>query len=335
MKRKLHFAIALPFILLMWTSCEKTSEEQVAPVTETKKFEVSFKVTAFLQSEEPISSKLAATRSQGKMEANTKTAENEDAVESYIRRLDFFIYDGEGSLTERLISPNEYSLTGNYNERAFLLDEGSYTMIVIGSMGGLTFGDTTSYSTAYLQPKPVVEDIFYQEYKFDVNASDVVSNVINLKRIVASLEVRNRSFLRQNVEAGLPIVFVNSLSRFPFNPEGDYRYLYDEEPIGSGGAYYPGISLPRVIGEELWGRPIDVVYQGFVLPDRSGNFNSRPYVFQPASRSGDLGGYYIEDVILKPNFKKILTSRDYQSIGGEFVTITADSAWEDVEEDTF
>jgi len=333
MKRKLHFSMALPLMLLIWTSCKKSSEDLITPITEAKKFEVSFKVTAFSQTDEPLSSKLAVTKSQSNGRSTTNDTVNEDAIENYIKRLDFFIYDGEGALIERVISHNEYYLTGKYNEKAFLLAAGNYRMIVVGSMGGLTFGDTTNYSTAYLQPKPVVEDIFYQEYKFDVNESDVLSNVINLKRIVASLEVRNRAFLTPNVEAGLPIVYVNSVNRFPFNPEGEYHYLYDGPPFD--GHNYPGVVLPIVAGEQLWNRPVDIVYQGFVLSDRSVNFNGHPFVFQPASRSGDLGGFYIDNVILKPNFKKILTSKGYKSIGGEFVTITADSAWEDVEEETF
>lgn len=333
MNRKLQFTIILPFILLIWISCKKTSVEDQAPIEETKKFEVSFTVNAFSQTDEPFSSKLASTRPQSKMEGNTTNAADEDPIENYIRRLDFFIYNGEGQLAQKAFSRNIYSLTSKYNERTFLLEAGSYTMIVIGSMGGLTFGDTANFSTAYLQPKPVVEDIFYEEYKFNVNETDIHSEVVHLKRIVASLELRVRSFLVRNVNGGPPIVYANSVSRFPFDPAGNYEYLYEGPSFE--GENYQGLVLPRVVGEGLWNRPEDLVYQGFVLPDRSGSFNSRPFFYEPASRSGEIGGSYIENVILKPNFKKILTGRGYQSGGGEFISVTADAAWEDIEEDTF
>lgn len=333
MKRKLRFTIIMPLILLTWISCKKTSVEDQGPITEAKKFEVSFKVNAFSQSDEPFSSKLAAAKPQNKMEVNNTNAEDEDPIENYIRRLDFFIYNGEGQLTQRSASHNVFSLTSKYNEKTFLLEAGSYTMIVIGSMGGLTFGDTVNFSTAYLQPKPVVEDIFYEEYKFDVNETDIHSEVVHLKRIVASLELRVRSFLVPNVNGGPPRIYANSVSRFPFDSDGNYGYLYEEHAFE--GENYQGLVLPRIVGEGLWNRPEDLVYQGFVLPDRSGSFNSRPFFYEPASRSGEIGGFYIENVILKPNFKKILTGRDYKSAGGEFIEVTADSAWEDIEEDTF
>lgn len=323
-KKSLLFLVTLSLIVL-WSSCEKNSgRDEVLPEAEGKKYEISFKVTAFTQEEEPLPPKVASTK-KNKVAAASDNPELDDAIENYIRRLDFFIYNSQGELVERLISPNEYSLTGKYNERYFELEAGSYTMIVVGSMGGLTYGDTTKYATAYLQPKQEIEDVFYKEYKFTVNETDVNTNMINLERIVGSLEVRYRTYPIRNVQAGLPYIFANSVSRFPFDPNGTYQYLYSEFP--ADGMNYPGYLLPKISGELEFGRPVDVVYRGFILPNRSGQFNCDPVLEIPASRSGDITEPDLGDVTIKPNVKVILTGGGYASQGGEFTIITADSVW--------
>lgn len=332
-KKNLLLLIALPLLSLVWASCEKTEgQDKMAPEPQGEKHEVSFKITAFTQEEVPLSPKLSSKKMQGNSTSATN-AENNDAIKDYIRRLDFFIYDNSGQLIERLISPNEYHLTYKYNENTFMLAEGSYTMIVVGSMGGLQFGDTTSYATAYLEPKQVIEDIFYKEYKFTVNASDIHSNVIKLDRIVGSLEVRDRTYPTVNKQSGLPKVYANTALRYPFDPNGTYQYLYDLYPDMS--IVYSNYQLPKISGELQYGRPVDVIYRGFILPNRSGQFNCDPKMYIIASREGEIPGPDLGDVTLKPNVKVILTSRDFASAGGEFVSIIADSAWTETIEREF
>lgn len=332
-KKNLHLLLVLPLLSLIWASCEKTEgQDKMVPQTQGEKHEVSFKITAFTQEEVPLSSKLSSKKMQSNAISAT-TADNNDAIKDYIRRLDFFIYDSSGKLIDRLIRPNEYNLTSKYNENIFMLPEGTYTMIVVGSMGGLKFGDTTSYATAYLTPKQVVEDIFYKEYKFTVNASDIHSNVIKLDRIVGSLEVRDRTYPTVNKQSGLPKVFANTALRYPFDPNGTYQYLYDLYPDMS--IIYSNYQLPKISGELQYGRPVDVVYRGFILPNRSGQFNCDPNMYIPASREGDIPGPDLGAVALKQNVKVILTSRDYASAGGEFVSIIADSAWTETIEREF
>lgn len=318
------------FMTVLLAGCAKTSVNEILPDSSGEKHQVSFNITGYRQTEIPLSSVKKSSKADSKMNVGES---GEGTVNADITRFDFFVYNSAGQLVERLSRNNEIYYSGRSNDVVFLLENDHYRLIAIGSMGGLTFGDTTDYSTAYLSPKPLVEEIFYKEYAFTVSGPSIETATVKMERIVSSLEVRNRSFPRQYIEGGLPIVFVNSVIRYPFDPQAEHKTYYSEsEYVGFDHA---GIVLPQVAGELLWNRPVDAIYEGLVLPDRSGSFDSRPYIFQPASRSGYFGGYYVEEVILKPNYKKILTGGGFGSIGGSFVTITADAEWEGTEEQDF
>jgi len=123
-----------------------------------------------------------------------------------------------------------------------------------------------------------------------------------------------------DIWAGKPEIKFRTVLRYPFDPNSEYIYPFD----------FP--YLPQISGEFIVGQIVEFVSSGFILPDRSGNFDSQASYLIPGVRGNvvDMGGFD-PDVIIKPNKKVILTGSVTRVNGDKIFDILADTTWSDTE----
>lgn len=101
-----------------------------------------------------------------------------------------------------------------------------------------------------------------------------MNETVHLKRIVGSFEVNLTESINDLWAGNIPEVSFWTVTKYPFDK--------DQEAEVSGG---PDYLLPRISGEHEPWTTVDFVYRGFVLPDRSGNFDIRPWIQIRGERS--------------------------------------------------
>lgn len=304
-------------VFFTFFSCEKTANVDDTPIVteDTTRYDISFKVSAFTKQDIPLGSLMSSR--QNVYSANLPDS---NAVFSYLKVLDYFLYNEQGQLvtSRNQVNGSQVEEYVYYGEVAFALPKGKYKMVVIGSMGGLTFTDSTRYSTAYMSLGDTVEDIFYKEVNFNVDGINNIKETITIERIVGSLEVKQREMVDQ-LWAGKPEIRVRSVIKYPFDKNNPY--FYPEEKL----------LLPQISGEPVRWQTIDFVSRGFILPDRSGSFDPQAYLFIRGTRMNIIAEGNLENVVIKPNTKTILTGSITGDSGQQYFDVNADSTWNNVE----
>lgn len=315
MEKKLPFiAVCCLFLLAYLTGCQKQELALDEKEQDTTRYAVSFEVAAFSQQEVPIGKmNLAAAKNTSK-----SAQASSDAIKTYLKVLNYFLYNSKG----KLVTSREQRNVPNapYGSLPVKLTKGDYKLIVIGTVDGMEFTGTDSYSTAYLEAGYRPKDIFYKETAFTVDGSIDVQKTILLERIVGHLEVRQHERVTYLWD-GRPEIRCRTVSRYPFDPNSEYIYPFDR-PI-----------LPQIKGQLIVvGQIIEFVSSGFILPDRSGNFDSQASYLIPGVRGNviDYGGFD-PAVIIKPNKKVILTGSVTGANGDKRFDILADTTWSDTE----
>lgn len=322
MKTRITFiSLIVCFVAGTLNSCKK---ENIIDTTSPEKGElhsVDFKVKAYTKEVIPMGPTMS-TNTKGKSSANAEAA-NDNAVDSYLQELDYFLYDSSGTLISHVNQQNGVEIGEwiHYGFNHYELYAGDYKLIVVGSMGGLSFPDSTNYTTAALVPGYVVEDIFYKEHAFTVNEENNTEETITIERIVGSIEVKQREMVGE-LWGGPPQILVHSVSSYPFDKNQEYEIL---DPI----------QLPKISGEVVPYKTSDFVSRGFVLPDRSGSFNRPLYMIIPGVRSGQIAFREFDDIVVKPNFKVLITGTLTGDRGQQYFDVSADSTWAGTETHEF
>lgn len=293
-------------------SCKK--ERMDTPLPEKGELhDVNFEVKVYTKEVIPMGSVMSANANK-KSSLNTNAA-TDNAVDTYIQELDYFLYDSNGTLVNHTNQQNGVVIGEwvHYGFNHYELYAGDYKLIVIGSMGGLSFPDSTNYATAALVPGYVVEDIFYKELAFTVNEENNTEETITIERIVGSIEVKQREMVGE-LWGGAPQILAYSVSKYPFDKNQEHEVL---DPI----------QLPQISGEVVPYKTSDFVSRGFVLPDRSGSFNRTVMMIIPGVRSGQVAFKDFNDIIVKPNFKVLITGTLTGDRGQQYFDVVADSTW--------
>jgi hypothetical protein len=293
--------------------CKK--ESPIDKPQDGKQYDVSFKVEGFTKEESPMGP-VMSTKSQS---TNT-TSDNPsivNAVDTYLTDLDYFLYNSAGDLIqyshqdymEEDIEPFSY-----YGYEHFALNAGNYKLIVVGSMGGCSFPDSARYQSAAIIPGRR-EDLFYKELAFTVDEAFNINQTITIERIVGSLEVNQREMVGA-LWGGKPLVSYTTARRFPFDEENQDYQLREE-------------NLPWISGDFIPYQTIDFVSRNFVLPDRTGNFNTKVKIEIRAIREGGfIATKTFDDIIVQPNVKVVLKGTLTGNRGQQLFEINADSAWQ-------
>ncbi|MGK9124562.1 FimB/Mfa2 family fimbrial subunit [Olivibacter sp. SA151] len=324
MKTSTHYSSKGAFLLLFiilsiyLTGCNKTTD--LVPAKDEKLYDATFKTTGFNIKSEPMGNgqmqKVASRQS-------TATVQSEDAVQKYLEKLDYFLYDETDQLLQHRSQLRKVALPpyAYFGETAFTLPIGNYKLIVVGSMGTTVFRDSAQYNTAYLAPSKAMEDIFYKEIQFEVSGTEDVNETINIERIVGSLEVKLTESVN-DIWGDRPIVYATTIVKYPFNPNGTHE----------SDVYF----LPFISGQVIPWTTQNFVLRGYILPDRSGHFNVDPFIEIRGQRSGNIAYKdFPNDIVISPNKKLIIEG----SVTGEHkyqhFTISADSTWADTDSITF
>lgn len=300
------------FVGFTLSSCKKESIDTPLPKNR-ELYKVNFAVKAYTTEVIPMGSMMSAN-AKGMNSLNTNAA-SANAVDSYLQELDYFLYDSAGTLVNHTNQQNGVVVGEwvHYGFNHYELYAGDYKLIVIGSMGGLSFPDSTNYSTAALVPGYVVEDIFYKEMAFTVNEENNTEETITIERIVGSIEVKQREMVGE-LWGGAPQILTYSVSKYPFDKNQEHEVL---DPI----------QLPQISGDVVPYKTSDFVSRGFVLPDRSGSFNRPIMMIIPGVRSGQVAFKDFNDIIVKPNFKVLITGTLTGDRGQQYFDVAADSTW--------
>lgn len=298
-------------------SCDKTKD--LVPQKNEKLYGVTFTTTGFSIKDEPMKNgkmqKLAGTQSAN----GTQTA---DAVQSYIEKLDYFLYDETHQLRRHATQLRREALPPyvRYGELSMELPIGNYKLIVVGSMGKTVFRDSAQYTTAYLAPSGGIDDLFYKEIQFQVTGNSDVNETINLERIVGNLEVKLTESV-SDLWADV-IVHVATTIRYPFDPNG----TYESERI----------FLPLISGQILPWTTQNFVLRGYLLPDRSGQFDTAPYIEIQGQRMGNIGFKdFSNPIVISPNRKLIIEGSVTGAYKYQHFTVSADSTWTGTDSITF
>lgn len=312
MKRKFTF-IYYMFIMTIVGGISGCSKDSVAiDDSDNELYEVSFKTEAFVKEEVGMGT-LMATKQTNTKQANSTLSAIED-LSKFFPRLHFFLYNSSNDLVEYTAFIRFESYPDTYGQANFRLPKGSYKLVVVGSKGKTTFEDSSRYETAALIPG-WQEDIFYKEERFTVDGKENLQKTVRIERIVGSLEVNETEMVEGNWGGG-PVVRYQSATRYPFDKNQDYKV---EEFI-----------LPMITKEFAPWTTINFISRGIVLPDRSGSFNGKVWIYIPYERQGgSVATKIFDDVILSPSVKVILKGSLTGTTGQGRFDVIADSAWRD------
>lgn len=307
MKKQLLY---LFFASISAISCEKTAD--IVLPTDENIYDIRFKVSSFSVEEEAIGKISSVAQKNSK-----SSAQPFNAVQDYLNLLDYFIYDESGKLVAQLSQDKSFfspSPISYYGEAAFALPKGNYKMAVVGAVSEITFGDSTQFSTAYLAPSYVVEDIFFKLIDFNVTGDQDIEESIKLERIVGSIEIEEKESVTDRW-GGRPQVTFKTVTRYPFdkNQKATTDYLL----------------LPFVSGELTLWKTTTFISKGFMLPDRSGNFNPHINIMIPGERMNQIANKSFDNIIIRPNRKVTLQGSLTGLYQNQHTTITADSSWSD------
>lgn len=313
MKKQFTF-IYYMLIITIVAGVSSCSKERIAVSdSDEELYEVSFKTEAFTK-EEIGMGPVMATKQTNTKQANSTLAAIED-LSKFFPRLNFFLYNSSNDLVDYAAHIRYETDPDTYGQTNFRLPAGSYKLVVVGSKGKTTFEDSSRYETAALIPG-WQEDIFYKEERFTVDGKQNLQKTIRIERIVGSLEVNETEMVGGDWGGG-PVVRYQSATRYPFDENQDYKI--QEELI-----------LPMITKEFAPWTTINFISRGIVLPDRSGSFNGKVWIYIPYEREGgSVATKRFDDVILSPGVKVILKGSLTGTTGQGRFDVTADSAWRD------
>ncbi|HYH55028.1 MAG TPA: hypothetical protein VD772_00365 [Anseongella sp.] len=304
---KLIFLSCLVLLSVLLVRCEK---EPASPLAEEQLYDVHFTVKGFTVED---------------VEMQNAQPENTGPAGSYLTDIDFFLYDDAGDLLS-LTKQDDRIPAGNpnvccYGENHYRLAEGNYKLIVVGSFGNLRYLDSANYATARLAPVmvapggvvvPEIKDIFYKELDFVVDADEIV-DTLEIERLVGQLEVRLQE-TTDDLWRDARMTYLNVVE-FPFSKD---RNPKTERLI-----------LPLVSGQvEPW-KNIELVFRGYVLPDKSGSFVTEPYIEVFGPGLNILFDHTFEDVVVNPNRKVIVSGTLTGYSNQQNFYVLADSAFAD------
>jgi len=315
MKKQLLYFRAFILSSALFVGCEKVGDIDQPPTDETL-YNVRFSVNSFSVDDDPLE-KVAVAKKNSTLSTNNRAADQQtfNAVQDYLNLLEYFVYDQTGQLVEHIsqdksfVSPSPVSY---YGETALQLKKGNYKVVVVGTLTPLNFGNTEQFSTAYLSPPFIVDDIFFKVVDFTVTGDADKLETISIERIVASLEVDETESVT-DLWGDVPQIIHETVNRYPFDASKKCTY-------GNG-------VLSLVSGDLALWKTVNFISRGYLLPDRTGNFNPKVFINIPGHGLNQVAFKAFDDLVIKPNRKITLTGTLTGKYQNQHIDIIADSAW--------
>lgn len=280
-------------LALLLFSCKKGSKDTPTP-TDEKKYPVTFNVSGFEQSYEPLGSK-KATRSLGNSDIDTSAAE----------RMIYTLYktsDSKNYLAHRSTRKTD----GDFGVYREYLAPGNY--VAYFAAGGNLLGVTDNKTVIGYIGGPLLINTFYAKVPITVTSA-AVNTQAELKRITSELII--------NIEDAIPAdVKKIQLSFTQFNT------FNIQTPLGLGGDAYSVIKNVTAADVGVTG----FKFKAVTLP------TSQAYVLTLKYYKNDLVTPFdtkvIPNVICKANYRTLVSGKLFTPKNTGF-TITVDDEWDE------
>ncbi|WP_374166818.1 FimB/Mfa2 family fimbrial subunit [Arcticibacter sp. MXS-1] len=117
------------------------------------------------------------------------------ALKDYVHYLSYFIFGSDGKFVRTIKQTDTSPSFGLISDN---VPAGDYTVVFVASKYDLSFGATTTLSTARLFSTAIDDDIFFKKITLTVGSKDISQSLV-LDRVVGYVEVALKETLPSNV----------------------------------------------------------------------------------------------------------------------------------------